>query len=111
MLDGGLDAGANADFFARHATANLESADRERALRLLEMQRCALLMFTSCGWFFDDVAGQESVILLRYAARALSLARELDPEEAARLEQRFLTDLARAESNVRRADGSRDVLR
>lgn len=104
VLDGAAPAATDA-FFATWAVTPLEPADRQRALRLLEMQRCALLMFTSCGWFFDDVAGPESVILLRYAARALSLARELDVDEALRLEARFLADLAHAESNVRRADG------
>ena len=42
--------------------------------RLLEMERNALLMFTSCGWFFSDLAGLESTQVLRYAARALDLA-------------------------------------
>lgn len=45
-----------------------------RARELLEMERNALRMFTSCGWFFDDVGGIETVIILRYAARAIELA-------------------------------------
>jgi alpha-amylase/alpha-mannosidase (GH57 family) len=105
--DAGLDPGTVDGYFAAQARRPLAAGERQRALCLLELQRCALLMFTSCGWFFDDISGPESVILMRYAARALSLLRELDAVEAARLEERFLSDLDHAESNVRRVDGSR----
>jgi alpha-amylase/alpha-mannosidase (GH57 family) len=64
--------------------------------RLLEMERHALRMFTSCGWFFDDIAGIESVIVLRSAARAIELA---GPPESARLEAGLLDRLALAPSN------------
>lgn len=103
--DAGLDVSMTDRFFADRASHPLSDSERQRSLRLLELQRCALLMFTSCGWFFDDISGQESVILLRYAARGLSLLAELDLDEAERLERRLLDDLERAESNVRRADG------
>jgi len=63
---------------------------------LLELERHALRMFTSCGWFFDDIAGIESVIVLRSAARAIELA---GPAEAARLEAGLLERLALAPSN------------
>jgi alpha-amylase/alpha-mannosidase (GH57 family) len=89
-------------FLARHGVAG---ASRSTALQLLEMQRCALLMFTSCGWFFDDIAGPEPVILLRYAARALSLLRSIDVDAAHDAEARFTTILAEAKSNHRTADG------
>lgn len=49
-------------------------ADRLAAARWLEMQRCEMRMFTSCGWFFDDPSGLETRQVLRYAARALELA-------------------------------------
>ena len=54
-------------------------------------------MFTSCGWFFDDIAGIESVIVLRSAARAIELCGS--PAEAARLEAGLLERLALAPSN------------
>jgi hypothetical protein len=54
-------------------------------------------MFTSCGWFFDDIAGIESVIVLRSAARAIELAGPA-PEQA-RLEAGLLERLASAPSN------------
>ena len=63
--------------------------------RLLEMERHALRMFTSCGWFFDDIAGIESVIVLRSAARAIELA----GVEGQRLETGLLERLALAPSN------------
>jgi alpha-amylase/alpha-mannosidase (GH57 family) len=63
--------------------------------RLLEMERHTLGMFTSCGWFFDDIAGLESVIVLRYAARAIELAGAAGP----RLEAGLLERLALAPSN------------
>ena len=69
---------------------------RQRAHVLLEMQRNALSMFTSCGWFFYDVSRIESVQILRYAARTLELLASLDlplPEEA------YMPLLAEARSN------------
>jgi len=63
-------------FFERHAVRNLSEAERGTARGLLLLQRNALLMYTSCGWFFDDPAGLETRQVLRYAARALELARE-----------------------------------
>jgi len=68
---------------------------RAQAHRLLELERHALRMFTSCGWFFDDIAGLESVIVLRSAARAIELA----GPEAPRLEAGLLQRLALAPSN------------
>src|SRR5439155_1142660 len=62
-----------------------------------ELERHALRMFTSSGWFFDDIAGIESVIVLRSAARAIELSGP--PSEAARLEAGLLERLALAPSN------------
>jgi Domain of unknown function (DUF3536)/Glycosyl hydrolase family 57 len=53
------------------------SGDRVEALTLLESQRHALLMYTSCGWFFNDLAGIETLQIMRYAARCLDLLAEL----------------------------------
>ena len=49
---------------------------RMQAIKLLEMQRHALLMYTSCGWFFDEISGLETVQILQYAARLIQLAEE-----------------------------------
>jgi alpha-amylase/alpha-mannosidase (GH57 family) len=64
-------------FLDRHAVQPLTREDRVKALKLLEMQRHSMLMFTSCGWFFDDVSGLESMQILQYAARAIQLAKEV----------------------------------
>ena len=61
-------------FFAAHQAHPLNEAERVRALELMEMQRHAQLMYTSCGWFFDDIAGIETVQVIAYAARVLQLA-------------------------------------
>ncbi len=72
-------------FFGDHALRSLSVAEQRRMLGLLELQRHLQMCFTSCGWFFDDIGGLEPVQVLRYAARACQLARDLalpDPEPA-----------------------------
>jgi len=84
------------------------SADRMRALKLMEMQRHAQLMYTSCAWFFDDISGIETVQIIAYAARVLQLAASLFGADAAGLESAFLARIAEAKSNSPRAgDGAR----
>ena len=61
----------------KHQSHVLSRAERVRALELMEMQRHAQLMYTSCGWFFDDISGIETVQIIAYAARVLQLAREV----------------------------------
>ncbi|MFA6092913.1 MAG: DUF3536 domain-containing protein [Elusimicrobiota bacterium] len=68
---------AREDFFSRQALRPLSQAERCEVLRLLELQRHLMLMYTSCGWFFDEVSGLETVQVMRYAARAAELAEEL----------------------------------
>lgn len=85
------------DFLERWAGRRLSGGDATRALKLLEMQRHALLMDTSCGWFFSDLSGLETVQILKYAARAVQLAREVAGVD---LEPAVKEGLARAPSNV-----------
>ncbi len=94
-------------FFEAHATHELSEAERVRALELMEMQRHTQLMYTSCGWFFDDVGGIETVQIIAYAARVLQLAKEIFGERAKVVEAAFLARLAEAKSNEARAgDGA-----
>ena len=86
-------------FLRAHQTRRLSAPERERALKLMEMQRHAQLMYTSCGWFFDDIAGIETVQVIAYAARVVQLAQELFGDQAAGLEAAFLARLAEARSN------------
>ena len=95
-------------FFDEYQNHPLSEAERVRALELMEMQRHAQLMYTSCGWFFDDISGIETVQVIAYAARVLQLARELFGDQAAGLEPAFLARMADAHSNVASAgDGAR----
>jgi alpha-amylase/alpha-mannosidase (GH57 family) len=83
-------------FFDRHATRDLTEEERCAALKLLELQRHAMLMYTSCGWFFDDISGIETIQVIQYAARVLQLAQESFGED---LEPAFLERLETAKSN------------
>ncbi|MGH8976162.1 MAG: DUF3536 domain-containing protein, partial [Acidimicrobiia bacterium] len=78
-----------------------EAEHRVVAFSLLEAQRQAMLMYTSCGWFFHDLAGLETIQVLRYAARTVDLLREVgeDPPVG-----EFLATLEKAES-LQRGDG------
>jgi len=95
-------------FFNQYQSHPLSEPERVRALQLMEMQRHAQLMYTSCGWFFDDISGIETVQVIAYAARVVQLAQELFGEAAAGLEPALLARLAEARSNVATAgDGAR----
>jgi hypothetical protein len=75
----------------------LRAADRVTVWKLLELQRHAMLMYTSCGWFFDELSGIETVQVIQYAGRVVQLAQELFSDS---IEQRFLEKLALAKSNL-----------
>ena len=86
------------DFLRRHMKTEPCAEQETRALTLLELQRHLMLMYTSCGWFFDEVSGIETVQVIQYAGRAVQLADSLDP--ALKLESEFTDRLARAKSNL-----------
>ena len=68
---------ANADpFLEAQAGRPLDQTERTTALKLMELQRHAMFMYTSCGWFFDDISGIETVQIIAYAGRAVQLAAE-----------------------------------
>ncbi|MGF1602191.1 MAG: DUF3536 domain-containing protein [Thermosynechococcaceae cyanobacterium] len=85
------------EFLQRHQHHPLTPGEKVDALRLLEMQRHALLMYTSCGWFFAELSRPEGVQILRYAARAIALAADVT---GVNLEPDFIQRLALAPSNV-----------
>lgn len=82
---------------ARFIFKNAIDGRAQIILELMEMQRNAMLMFTSCGWFFSEISGIESVQVLHYAARAIQLAERLG---ATSLEEQFLSRLEPARSNM-----------
>lgn len=85
------------EFFVNNIPRALNEDERIRTLKLLEIQYNAMLMYTSCGWFFDDISGIETVQILKYAARAIQLAKEVC---GANLEETFIKYLENAPSNV-----------
>jgi alpha-amylase/alpha-mannosidase (GH57 family) len=87
-------------FFSRFATRELTPEERTQVFELLELERHAQLMYTSCGWFFDDISGIETVQIIGYAGRVLQLAAKLFGAPGAALEETFLTKLAEAKSNI-----------
>ncbi|HSK24525.1 MAG TPA: DUF3536 domain-containing protein [Egicoccus sp.] len=90
--------GTQAAFLDRHAARPLSDDDRVEVLRLLELQRHALLMYTSCGWFFDELSRIETVQVLAYAARVIEIAEQV--LDLPGLEAAFLDRLAQAPSNL-----------
>ncbi len=86
-----------ASFIRDRASRPLSDEELSTAASLLESQRNALLMYTSCGWFFSDISGIETVKLMEYAARAVELAGSVD---VGWLETSFLGTLDEARSNI-----------
>jgi alpha-amylase/alpha-mannosidase (GH57 family) len=83
-------------FLERHRRGPLDDAGRVEAMRLLELQRNRMLMYTSCGWFFDELSGLEPVQILRYAALVIQYARDL----GGNFEEDFIRRLSAAPTNV-----------
>jgi alpha-amylase/alpha-mannosidase (GH57 family) len=83
-------------FLEKHAARGLSDQERIAALKLMEIGRHSMLMYTSCGWFFNDISGIETIQILRYAGRAIQLSREVFSEDP---ETPFLEMLEKAESN------------
>ncbi len=99
---------AKTDFLNKHARKPLPNNERSKALQLLEMQRNAMLMYTSCGWFFDEMSGIEATQVLRYAARAIELAERCSAES---LEDAFIERLEKAQSNISDMGTGADIYR
>lgn len=84
-------------FLARHSSGPLNAQEKMAALKWLEMSRYAMLMVASCGWFFDDISGIETVQMIQYAGRVVELARQLTGKD---LEPGLLGFLEKAKSNL-----------
>ena len=84
-------------FLRRHATRELTESEVISVLKLFELQRHAMLMYTSCGWFFDELSGLETVQVIQYAGRAIQLAKEFWNDH---IEEDFLEALSQAKSNL-----------
>jgi hypothetical protein len=93
-------------FLSRHCPQELTFAEEVRLLRLLEMQRHLMLMYTSCGWFFDEPTGPETVQVLQYAARAVQLGEQLFGGDR---EAEFLRRLESVHSNIPEFGNGRSI--
>ncbi len=90
-------------FLSEHC---LKSVEQNHVLRLMEVQRNALLMYTSCGWFFDEISGIETTQIMQYACRAMQLVSQVSDSN---LEEEFMTRLESAPSNVAALENGNQV--
>ncbi len=93
-------------FQERNFKHNLSDKDKVHAMELLEIQRQAMLMYTSCGWFFSEISGIETVQIMKYAARAIQLATKFTNKD---FETKFTEILANAKSNLTEHGNGKDI--
>ncbi len=93
-------------YFEKYAGHALNEDEKVMALKLLEMQRHAMLMYTSCGWFFDEISRPEPVQVIQYAGRAVQLAQEIFGDS---IEEDFLKILEQAKSNIPEQSDGRHI--
>jgi len=93
-------------FMTEQAGRVLSETEMVSGLKLLELQRYLMLMYTSCGWFFDELSGIETVQVIQYAGRALQLAGQLFSEDLA---PPFLDLMAQAKSNIPEQGDGRSI--
>lgn len=86
--------------------ADLAEEQKVKAMELLEIQRQAMLMYTSCGWFFSEISGIETTQIMKYAARAMQLAQTFSKKD---LEKKFLELLSEAKSNFNEFGTGKDI--
>ncbi|MEI9981638.1 MAG: DUF3536 domain-containing protein [Edaphobacter sp.] len=98
-------------FFDQYSSRTLSELERITVLELMELERHTQLMYTSCGWFFDEISGIETVQVIAYAGRVLQLARKLFGEPGHALEANFLSILAKAKSNLPEIGDGAEVYR
>lgn len=96
------------NFMQEHAARKLTESEKTKVLKLMDMQRNMMLMYTSCGWFFDDPSGLETIQILRYAAMSLQLFKELFKKD---YEERFVQRLKTVRSNIRDERDARLIYR
>lgn len=85
---------------------DLTEEEKVKGMELLEIQRQAMLMYTSCGWFFSEISGIETVQIMKYAARAMQLAARFSNDN---YEEKFLEILSQAKSNIPEFGTGKDI--
>jgi alpha-amylase/alpha-mannosidase (GH57 family) len=83
-------------FFEKHSLKKLKKSEMATAIDLLEMQKFAMFMYTSCGWFFSDISGIESQKVLEYAKRAIEMVERIS---GISMHEEFFDELEKAKSN------------
>lgn len=94
-------------FFNEHSIRELTNEEISRCIDLLEMEKFSMFMFTSCGWFFSDISGIETIKILEYAVRAIELAEKISGEN---LFEEFTNMLGNAKSNIPEYGTGKDIL-
>ena len=94
------------NFQDEYFVSDLNDEQKVNAMELLEIQRQAMLMYTSCGWFFSEISGIETVQIMKYAARVMQLARPFTKKD---LEEQFLEILSEARSNIPEFGTGKDI--
>ena len=95
-------------FLKNNLKPECDDDDKVAAMKLLEMQRQAMLMYTSCGWFFADISGIETTQIMKYAARAMQPAKSFTEQD---YETEFVNILANAQSNIKEFGSGADIYR
>ncbi|MCR5265032.1 MAG: DUF3536 domain-containing protein [Cyanobacteria bacterium RUI128] len=93
-------------FQSEYFKSDLTEEDKVKAMKLLEIQRQAMLMYTSCGWFFCEISGIETVQIMKYAARVIQLAKDFTDKD---FETKYLDILSQAQSNYKEMGSGRDI--
>ncbi len=94
------------EFLEKNQKYKLGYTDTVKAIKLMEIQRQAMLMYTSCGWFFSEISGLETTQIMKYAARAMQLAASFTNKD---IEAGFLKILEKAQSNIKGFGTGKDV--
>ncbi|HEY3251021.1 MAG TPA: DUF3536 domain-containing protein [Ignavibacteria bacterium] len=94
------------EFIINNSVKKLSDAEAAICFKLLEMQKFTMLMYTSCGWFFSEISGIETIKILEYASRAIEIAEEITKDS---IEEGFLKILSKANSNLDRYKNGKDV--
>lgn len=94
------------NFLTKHALNLEDTADSIKIFKLLEIQRNRLLMYTSCGWFFDEISGIGTVQCLQYAVRVIQLYKEVFNQD---VEGEFLSILQKAPSNLSQMQNGKNI--
>ena len=93
-------------FLSKHSKKTLSASDEAKVWDLLQAQKFSLFMYTSCGWFFDDISGVEPVQMMKFALRAMELTQ---PYHDNPLEAMFVKMMAKAKSNIPKNGTGTDI--